>query len=254
MHAGEDAAHELAKHNEIVASLEAYERADGVCKVALQVIAFSMPPEKLKELRHVFQTIDKDDSGTISLEEFKEAMALHPEVPMERVEHIFSEMDVGHKGEVHRRSPHIRPPPAPPAARTSRATTHHPAHRLAQVDYTSFLAATVSCSDNFLKNEGNSILGAFHVLDTDHDGYITAADLTSAFDGCISPTTSDHIIRSFHDNPTRISFEEFKRAILELLTNDNEEHFEEARTLVTALMERTNAIASDSSRSKSRKS
>jgi len=121
------------------------------------------------------------------------------------------------------------------------------------VDYTSFLAATVSCSDNFLKNEGNSILGAFHVLDTDHDGYITAADLTTAFDGCISQSTSKHIIGSFHDHPSRISFEEFKRAILELMTNDNDEHSVEARTLVTALMERTNAIGSDTSRSKSRK-
>ena len=31
-------------------SLQSFENADGVCKVALQVIAFSMPPDKLKEL------------------------------------------------------------------------------------------------------------------------------------------------------------------------------------------------------------
>ena len=45
-----------------------------------QVIAFSTPPAKLEELRNLFIKMDVDDSGTISLKEFQEAMSLHPEV------------------------------------------------------------------------------------------------------------------------------------------------------------------------------
>ena len=80
LHKGIDAAHELARHNEIVESLEAYCEADDLKKLALEVIAFSTPPAKLQELRDLFVKIDTDDSGMISLAEFKEAMALHPEV------------------------------------------------------------------------------------------------------------------------------------------------------------------------------
>ena len=49
------------------------------------MVAFSTPPAKLEELRTVFVKMDEDDSGTLSLGEFKKAMALHPEIPMEQV-------------------------------------------------------------------------------------------------------------------------------------------------------------------------
>ena len=44
------------------------------------MIAFETPPAKLVELRQLFAKMDVDDSGTISLSEFTEAMKLHPEV------------------------------------------------------------------------------------------------------------------------------------------------------------------------------
>ena len=39
-------------------------------------------------------------SGTLSIEEFKKAMALHPEIPMAQVEKMFHDMDITHSGEV----------------------------------------------------------------------------------------------------------------------------------------------------------
>ena len=44
--------------------------------------------------------MDTDGSGTITIEEFKRAMELHPEIPMERIEQMFAQMDVSHNGEV----------------------------------------------------------------------------------------------------------------------------------------------------------
>eukprot|EP00964_Phaeocystis_antarctica_P147557 scaffold114198_cov33-Phaeocystis_antarctica.AAC.1 len=70
-------------------------------------------PGKLEELRHMFVNMDTDDSGTystLSIEEFKKAMALHPEVPsaqnkkmsvpMAQIEKMFRDMDITHSGEV----------------------------------------------------------------------------------------------------------------------------------------------------------
>jgi len=187
--AGLDAAHELEQHNEIVRSLEAFSHADGLAKLALQVIAFSTPPAKLDELRHVFQKMDEDGSGTLSLEEFKKAMALHPEVPQERVEQIFNDMDVAHHGEV---------------------------------DYNSFLAATVASSKQFQESE-NSVLGAFNVLDDDHDGYIDAKDMERAFGGEIS-NKSAQLILSSADSSGRVSFTGFKKSMLSMMKEADADH------------------------------
>lgn len=57
-------------------------------QVALEVIAFATPPEKLAELRSMFVTMDADRNGTISVDEFKKAMGysdlaeLHLEVQL----------------------------------------------------------------------------------------------------------------------------------------------------------------------------
>ena len=48
----------------------------------------------------MFVNMDTDDSGTLSIEEFKKAMALHPEIPMAQVEKMFHDMDITHSGEV----------------------------------------------------------------------------------------------------------------------------------------------------------
>ena len=54
VHSGVDAAHELGDHEEIFTALEGYCHADGLAKLSLQVIAFSTPPAKLEQLRHLF--------------------------------------------------------------------------------------------------------------------------------------------------------------------------------------------------------
>jgi len=141
VHAGPDAAHELWRRSEIVDSLEAFSAADGLAKIALEVMAFTMPPAKLDELRHVFQKMDTDGSGTLSLDEFRQAMALHREVPSERVEQIFTQMDVAHHGEV---------------------------------DYTEFLAATL---DKKAYMQEDVCWSAFRVFDRNGDGKISMQEL-----------------------------------------------------------------------------
>jgi len=67
-----DGANAMARQS-VVDSLEAFAEADDFKKLALEVIAFSTPPAKLKQLREMFIKIDVDDSGTISMDEFKKS-------------------------------------------------------------------------------------------------------------------------------------------------------------------------------------
>ena len=61
-------------------------------QVALELLAFATPSRELKEMRNVFYTIDADGSGTISREEFKKAMASHPEFNSKEVTRLFDEV------------------------------------------------------------------------------------------------------------------------------------------------------------------
>lgn len=177
---GLDAAHELACHDEIVESLQSFADAEPLQKLALEVIAFSTPPGKMEDLRSVFQKMDSDDSGTLSLHEFKDAMsasrATHPEVNSTRIEEMFNTIDLSHSGEV---------------------------------DYTEFLAATVSSQRHI---STKSINTAWMMLDDDADGFITRRDLENALEGSLGEKTLGAVMVS-SDNDGRISYETFKEML-----------------------------------------
>mmetsp|Transcript_32566 Transcript_32566/g.85579 ORF Transcript_32566/g.85579 Transcript_32566/m.85579 type:complete len:571 (-) Transcript_32566:452-2164(-) len=182
VHQGDDASIALDKHQEVVESLVNFAEADDLKKLALEVIAFSTPPSKLEELRKLFQSMDTDDSGTLSFEEFKSAMAQHPEISLERLHQLFNKMDVSHNGEV---------------------------------DYTEFLAATVSSQTNMVARA--SIKSAFTALDRDGDGYITRMDLHSALEGVEEASLEKYLAHA--DPKGRVSFQAFKTTMMQQLTS-----------------------------------
>lgn len=170
-HSGEDAAHMLEKYDNVITSLSKFSESDDLAKLALEVIAFSTPPSKMEELRMLFQKIDTDDSGTIDFEEFKKAMALHPEYPPERLQQIFDAI----VRRVHRTH----------AAYSTSNTAIDQVHACSPilcavqdvshngaVDYTEFLAATIESQKTELIGRG-SIKEAFNALDRDGDGYVS---------------------------------------------------------------------------------
>jgi len=182
VHQGEDAAHALQKHSEVVDSLVSFGEADDLKKLALEVIAFSTPPSKLDELRKLFQSMDTDDSGTLSFEEFKNAMAQHPEISQDHLKSLFEKMDVSHNGEV---------------------------------DYTEFLAATVSTQSNLVAR--GSIKAAFAALDRDGDGYITKSDLHHALEGIEEASLEKYMHGA--DDKGRVTYAKFKETMVAQLTS-----------------------------------
>jgi len=197
VHAGNDGAQELLAHQAIFDSLEAYEHADDLCRLSLQVMAFSTPPDKVDELRTVFQRIDEDDSGTISKEEFMKAMTSHPELTNERLEHLFSSLDTQSKGEI---------------------------------DYSQFIAATLGSQQRLAT--GSSILAAFNTLDFDHDGFISQSDLQEAFSGQLDSAMIDKLL-SHRDASGRVNFDSFRSSIVALLQESD--HAEHAQSVIDAL-------------------
>ena len=159
---GLDAAHEMLEHEEIFSSLTAYEHADGLARLSLQVMAFATPPNKVEELRTMFHKIDTDDSGTISREEFMDAMSAHPELPKERVEQMFKALDFSGTG---------------------------------QIEYAEFIAATLASQGSTKVSCKNSIQAAFTTLDVDHDGFITLKDLHDAFSGQIDDAVAESLLK-----------------------------------------------------------
>merc|ERR1719487_1263294 len=162
----------------IVENLESYSRATELKRLALEAIAFSTPPSKLEELRRLFGEIDVDGSGTLSLDEFRKAM-VH-QLPEDKVDRIFRAMDLSRGGEV---------------------------------DYTEFLSAALNQKRNL---KSPSISGAFSLLDTDHDGYITARDLSAL----LGESLSKEEVASMLASPSvgarggKLAYEEFKFLML----------------------------------------
>jgi len=190
VHSGPDAAHSLLDHDEVFQSLQSYSDVDQLARLSLQVMAFNTPPDKIHELRDMFTKFDTDDSGTISLAEFKQGVtAAHPEMPEEKVEAMFKSLDFEKTGEI---------------------------------EYVEFIAATLASQKNL--HTDSSIMAAFNVLDANHDGKITKQDLDTAFSGQLDPRVSEALLKH-RDDSGSVNFESFERALLSMFTEaESAEH------------------------------
>lgn len=171
----EDAVRALLDNAAVVTALEEYANAEELKQLALEVIAFSTPPKNFDHLRHIFQVIDTDGSGTIDISEFEVAMRGGSKLPSQRLKRIFNEIDANRSGEI---------------------------------DYTEFLAAALSSRGV----ERRSLRAAFNKLDDDADGFISRADLVGALDGRLSPSALDAVLKGADSNG-RVSYGAFKRCV-----------------------------------------
>ena len=132
------------------------------------------------------QSMDTDDSGTISLSEFKEAMVKQEDIPEYRIDAIFDAIDVTHSGEI---------------------------------EYNEFLAATLASSQQFEKSlSGNSLHAVFNELDTDHDGYITKNDMKEFFQDDFDETSIRTLAQHADGSDSgKINYDGFKQCVLQMM-------------------------------------
>lgn len=77
-------------------SLQAFLGLNLLKKLVLEVVAFSLPSTTIERLRETFQAIDTDRSGTISVEEMRDALSHCQGVDAADVEAIFSRYNLQH--------------------------------------------------------------------------------------------------------------------------------------------------------------
>lgn len=150
---------------------------------ALRALASTLNEDELADLRDQFDAIDVDKSGSISLEEMRQALA--KDVPWRmkepRVKEILQAIDSNTDG---------------------------------MVDFPEFVAATIHV--NQLEEHDNekfnsSSQAAFHKFDVDRDGYITPDELRmhTGLKGSIDPLLEEADI----DKDGKISLSEFRRLL-----------------------------------------
>lgn len=124
-----------------VTSLRKFAHATQFRRASLSMMAWSLTGEQQKVLREEFMSIDKDNSGTITLKEFKDVLQRRFHIDAHECESLFERADVDHD--------HL-------------------------IQYSEFLAATLQTRVGFHED---LVRAAFHRFDADESGVITADDL-----------------------------------------------------------------------------
>lgn len=110
-------------------------------RACLNMLSWSLGVEERKQVRDAFLQIDKDRSGTITINEFKQAVEQNLQIDDETLEKAFKALDASHKDEVH---------------------------------YHEFLAAMVASRIHL---HDHTLQVAFRRFDVDNSGFITVENL-----------------------------------------------------------------------------
>ncbi|KAK9835373.1 hypothetical protein WJX81_005486 [Elliptochloris bilobata] len=164
--------------NVILTRMRGFAGMNKLKKEALKVIAAGMSPEEIAGLHSLFQSLDLDDTKTITLEELAEGLRKQGSpVAQKELELLLSSIDIDASG---------------------------------TIDYEEFLAATVNLSQ--LEKEEN-MYRAFAHFDTDNSGFITEDELEAALrrtgGGNLQTSIREILAEVDKDGDGRIDYQEF---------------------------------------------
>lgn len=126
----------------VVKRLTSFAKLSAFKKIAHEVIAFSLPPDQIGDLRDEFSKFDPDQTGEVSLDTMRSVLEASQNLSSDACERIFESLDMDHTE---------------------------------TISWIEFLAATMKRS---LLDQSH-LKAAFSRMDRDHDGYIDATDLKS---------------------------------------------------------------------------
>ncbi|CAD7696382.1 unnamed protein product [Ostreobium quekettii] len=171
----EDGAPDAPLGNAVVDRIKGFTAMNRLKREALKVMASHLPAEEIAGLKVVFEEMDANNNGSITVEELREALKKKGgKIPEADIERIMMAADVDQNG---------------------------------VIDYNEFLAATVHhCK---LQQEEH-LIRAFEHFDADGSGYITVDELRGALKDSGGPVNVEEIIRECdRDNDGVIDYEEF---------------------------------------------
>ncbi|CAD6258445.1 unnamed protein product [Miscanthus lutarioriparius] len=163
--------------NVVLGRLKQFRAMNQFKKAALRIIAGCLSEEEITGLKEMFKNIDKDNSGTITLDELKHGLAKHgPKLSDSEMEQLMEAADADGNG---------------------------------LIDYDEFVTATVHM--NKLDREEH-LYTAFQYFDKDNSGYITKEELEHALkeQGLYDADKIKEVISDADsDNDGRIDYSEF---------------------------------------------
>lgn len=143
-------------------------------RCCMEMVAWSLSNDERAKVRDCFLSMDKNNHGTITLGELKEALSEKLNLPDAEVRTIFAALDSNHDQEIH---------------------------------YSDFLAAMVSTQIDL---SDVLMCSAFKKLDTDCSGYITAGNLREIFGDRFEGESVEAMIAEADQlRDRRISYDEF---------------------------------------------
>eukprot|EP01025_Chloroclados_australasicus_P022122 TRINITY_DN2296_c0_g1_i1.p2 TRINITY_DN2296_c0_g1~~TRINITY_DN2296_c0_g1_i1.p2 ORF type:complete len:497 (-),score=108.07 TRINITY_DN2296_c0_g1_i1:352-1842(-) len=167
----------------VVTRIKGFAAMNKLKKEALRIIALNLPAEEIAGLKAMFQSIDTDKSGTITVQELKEALKLKgANLPDEELQNIMANADVDGDG---------------------------------VIEYEEFLASTMHI--NKLEDD-EAMFQAFQHFDTDKNGKISLDELKVALAQRHKDLDIEAILNEVDkDGNGNIDYEEF----CEMMRQDN---------------------------------
>jgi calcium-dependent protein kinase len=163
----------------IVENLKKYRGTSILKKAAMNVLVKHLAASQVKDLQKEFESIDKDMSGFLELDELVQAIKkANVDMKEEEIKQIVKEVDYAENG---------------------------------RVNYSEFIAATIN-TKNFLSEQ--KLMAIFQSFDLDDTGFITINNLKDSFSKFGRELTDHEIeqIMAAHDTDKdrSIDFQEFK--------------------------------------------
>ena len=170
---------QLEINKNIVENLKKYKGTSILKKAAMNVLVKHLAASQVKDLQKEFESIDKDLSGFLELDELVQAIKkANVDMKEEEIKQIVKEVDYAENG---------------------------------RVNYSEFIAATIN-TKNFLSEQ--KLMAIFQSFDLDDTGFITINNLKDSFSKFGRDLTDHEIeqIMAAHDTDKdrSIDFQEFK--------------------------------------------
>ncbi|CAM9242227.1 unnamed protein product [Ascophyllum nodosum] len=138
---GSTIAPRLMPRSEIARALQQFSSFSSFRRLILEICAYNMPPADIEGLRETFEAIDKDHSGTISLEELTNHLQTH--VSGSEVQQMYDSMNI---------------------------------NKSAEINYNEFIAATMWTR---IQLDEEKLHEAFEGLDREGKGFLTAEGINT---------------------------------------------------------------------------
>eukprot|EP00210_Caulerpa_lentillifera_P007276 g6958.t1 len=177
-------ASEKPLNNAVIERLKGFTAMNKLKKEALKVIATNLPKEEIQGMKKIFQNIDTDQSGTITVDEFKQMLQTKGSlIPDGELDKILKAVDIDGNG---------------------------------AIDYEEFLAATMNLHAKSLVRDEEQLINAFKKFDTDNSGAISKDELRQALreHSCAIEEIEQILEEADTNKDGEIDFEEFRNMML----------------------------------------